>query len=366
MIEVFYESYLLLVKICVVFCVLVMIYSLREYLSRRIREKKQRNHVQLLEKILSRYAQCGKQEQERLYEKIFDILKHPKGLLVLITALEELGWESHYKMDAVTRRVLCMQLTELYINKYNKSDEAIQSLLISLLIRCDASSSRLKQILLKNLEAKNLLVRIETLRCISSQRNRKIMIQALEIIDRQPQHFSNKLLTDALIEFQGSRELLMEEMWKNRVHYSTDLQVSMIQMMTMLKSESFAERVYEIADDKTVNKEVRIAAIKYFGHVLRPEYINRLASFLTDPVWEYGAVAANVLRNYECTEIFESLLKGSASRNWHVRNNCAKTIVACCSREQIREAIQGEDRYSRDSIIYACETAERREELYSA
>lgn len=355
----FHESYLLLVQMCALFCGLTMVYSLFEYLTRGIRQKRQMKKTEILKEILTEYADCQEEKQKKFHRRVLHILKHPNGLLALMTALNEMGWDDSRKMNPKTRRELCELLTERYTHLHHKEDEAVQGLGIALITRCDASSSRLKTFLLKNLEAQNLLVRIETLRCISSQRNRKLMLLALECINRNPHYFSNKLLTDTLIEFKGNKRVLMEEIWKNKEKYSPDIQVSVIQMVTFLKEESFSDRIYEILDDAASDKEVRIAALKYFRAVYKPEYKKRIAEFLLDSSWEYGAVAANVLRSYDCRDVFDELLKGSVSRNWYVRNNCAKTIAACCSKEQIKKALLMDDRYGRDSIAYALEMAER-------
>lgn len=362
----FHESYLLLVALCALFCVLTMFYSLYEHLTRGIRRKRQNRRVAVLKGLLADYAGSQGAKRERYGKKLSHILKKPNGVLALTTALNEIGWEDSAGMDPATRRILCELLTEKYIHVYRKEDEAVQGMLISLLTRCDASSSRLKKSLLQNLEAKNLLVRIETMRYISVQRNRRLMLQVLESINRQPQYFSNKLLTDTLLEFRGNREALLEELWENLASYSRNIQIAVIEMLTVLREEMFAERICAVAKDQDKDKEIRIAALKYFQTVRRPEYMKTFVQYLMDPVWEYGAVVANVLRSYDCTGFFEQLLKGCASRNWYVRNNCARTIVACCSQEQIERAVCVEDRYSKDSIQYVWETMGREEGWHNA
>lgn len=359
----FHESYLLLVELCALFCVLTMFYSLYEHLTRGIRRKRQNRRAAILQRLLADSEKSQGAKREKYRKKLSHILQRPNGVLALTTALDEIGWEDSAGMDPVTRRILCELLTEKYIHIYQKEDEAVQGMLISLLIRCDVSSSRLKKSLLRNLEAKNLLVRIETMRYISAQRNRRLVLQVLESINRQPQYFSNKLLTDTLLEFQGDRKALMEELWENLAAYSQNIQIAVIEMLTVLREEAFAERICAVAKDPDKDKEIRIAALKYFQTVHRPEYMKIFVPYLTGPVWEYGAVVANVLRSYDCTGFFEQLLKGCASRNWYVRNNCARTIVACCSREQIERAVHVEDRYSKDSIRYVWETMEREEGL---
>lgn len=355
----FHESYLLIVELCALMCMLTMVYSLYEHLTRGIHSRKQGRRAESLRELLNTYAESQGEEQRKKYKQFSHMLNKPEGVLALTAALDEIGWDDSGQMTPVTRRALCQLLTEKYIRVYQKDEEAVQGMLIALLARCDASSSRLKQSLLKNLEAKNLLVRIETLRYISAQRDRKLVLRALECIHRQPQYFSNKLLTDTLIEFRGNREALMQDLWANRAAYSQDIQISIIQTIAVLRDASFAEQIFALAEDQQADKETRLAALKYFQSVSKPEYVEAFAQFLTDLAWEYGAVAANVLRNYDCTGVFEQLLAGCASRNWYVRNNCAKTLVECCSEEQIEQAMHAEDRYSRDSIRYVRRMKER-------
>ena len=361
MLGAFQESYLTLVKICALFCMLIMSYSLYDHLTRKRKARRQAKRAGQIRKILEQYAEPSKAKQKRQSRRLMRWLKNPMGLLALVTAMDEMGWTDSSKITPQTRWMLCDLLTELYIKVYRKTEIYVQGLLINLLIRCDASSSRLKQILLKCLESNQPLLRVEALRCICGQRNRKMLILALERISREPLPFSNKLITDTLMTFQGNSERLMEELWQALPGYSPEIQVTVLQAIAAMDGSAYAERVLAMVRNTKVDMEVRIAAIKYFGTIEAPECVPVLAQMLSAETWEYAAVAAKILEKYDCCSVFQELKQGICSRNWYVRSNCARTIVHACDPQQIREAMLVDDRYGRDSVRYAMEMARKEE-----
>lgn len=67
----FHESYLLLVQICALFCILTMGYSLFEYLTRGIRQKRQMKKAELLKEMLTEYAKSREKERKKNASEIF-------------------------------------------------------------------------------------------------------------------------------------------------------------------------------------------------------------------------------------------------------------------------------------------------------
>lgn len=67
----FHESYLFLVQICALFCGLTIVYSIFEYLTREIRQKRQMKKTELLKEILTGYADCQEKNRKRRTEECF-------------------------------------------------------------------------------------------------------------------------------------------------------------------------------------------------------------------------------------------------------------------------------------------------------
>lgn len=359
MLVAYHEGYLLLIKICALFCILVMAYSLYTHLTQGLREKRQIRRIEKLCRILKAHADPSARDQSRTVRRL---LSNPMGLLALLTALDHLGWKDSTRIPPKTRWMLCEVLTERYEKRYRRAETYIHGLLITLFIRCDATSSRLKVLLLNCLDSRQPLIRVEALRCICAHRNRKAVVAALERIGRERLPFSNRLITDTLMKFQGDWDALNEELWAAMSRFAPEIQVSVLQLLASRQETAFASRVLELMQQPKTHMEVRIAAMKFFGDVHCPDCVPVLASFLSTDTWEYAVVAAKTLANYDCTGILDALLKGICDRNWYVRTNCATAIVRGCPEHLIERALQVPDRYGRDSVQYAL-TLNKKEEM---
>lgn len=348
----YHEGYLYLIKVCALFCVMVLAYSLFNHVTQGHRDIRQAKRTQKVKELLTEYADTDPKAQE-MKQEMNRILRKPMGLLALMNALDDLGWTESTQIPNETRWMLSDLLTELYVTVYRKPEPYVHGMLLTLFIRCDISSSRIKARLLDYLEQPELLIRIEALRYICAQRNRKLVQLALIRISRKHIPFSNKLITDSLMDFKGDKHLLAEQLWENLGKFSPEIQVSVLQMLTAMEDPGHAQQVQAILQNEKTDMEVRIAAIKYFGSVHVPECVPVLAELLTEETWEYAAIAAKSLAAYDCSGVFAQLKKGISSRNWYVRTNCAGAIVRGCSAQQVREALDVADRYGRDSVQYA-------------
>lgn len=353
MLVAYHEGYLFLIKVCALFCVLIMVYSLFNHLTQGRRDQRQKNRARKLREQLLAFADADSGAQKQMTKRFVQILKQPMGLLALLAALEELEWKRSDCIPPRTRQMLCDVLTELYVKKYRRAEVYVHGLLLTLFIRCDATSSRLKALLLECLEQPQLLIRVEALRCICAQGNRKMVGIALERLSREKLHFSNKLITDTLMDFRGDKALLMAQLWQELPKFTPEIQVSVLQMLSAMGDTGYAGKVLELMQAPKTDMEVRIAAIKYFAAAKAPECVPVLAGLLSENTWEYAAVAARTLACYDCTGIYEVLKQGISNRNWYVRTNCAAAIVRACSPQQVQDAQNVADRYGRDSVRYA-------------
>lgn len=354
----FHEEYLLLIRTCALFCILVMLFNLYDYLSRKRRHNNHQKRTRRIADILESYDQAGEAEQKKQRRALTRMLYRPVGILGLQAALDELKWESSDQIPPKAKELLGDLLIKVFF-VYRASEDYVRSLLIDVIIRCGIASDRLNGWLLEYAESNNLLLKTEALRCICIQRNPEMIVRALERISRKPLFFSNKLITDTLMTFHGDNALLLEKLWAALDSFSPEIQVSVLQLLASKDDGSYAGKLLRLLESEKTDMEVRLAAIKYFSGVNAPECVAQLAELLTSETWEYAAVAAKVLENYDCSSVFDALKAGVCSKNWYVRNNCARTIVNSCSSAQAREALEVSDRYGRNSVRYALEIKEK-------
>ena len=92
------------------------------------------------------------------------------------------------------------------------------------------------------------------------------VIKAYHILTRMRIEHSSKMVTDGLLSFQGDRELLAEELWKNWTHYSTYYKICFVNFFRMI-SGNFTERLLIVLKDEENDRELRLAVIRYFSKV---------------------------------------------------------------------------------------------------
>ena len=357
MLSSFYGSYLLFIEICGLLCLLVNLYNFARYLSSGARE---RIHKKRVGKVLALLT-AGEEDDSKAYAKesqdrkpgmkLTRLLRRTAYVRTLSDALLQKGWSQEEGIPCNVRIMISAALASS-LQRYDKMDDPIRALVVSVGSRSGMSTGAYRRFLLACLSENPMYLRIAALRGCAEQGSEELMLQALRFVDVRQADFSIKLLTDVLMLYQNRRDHLFEVMWRKLPNYSQNLVCAFLAVLTNEKDAGFAKRILGLMTDGTADMEVRIAAIKYFEQVPYPAAQEQIVSFLSAEDWEYAAVAARVLRQYDCQNCGEPLLKSLSSRNWYVRYNSAMTLVK--NRPDLIEAAEScDDRYARDIVRYA-------------
>lgn len=163
------------------------------------------------------------------------------------------------------------------------------------------------------------------------------------------------MVTDGLLSFQGDRELLAEELWKNWTHYSTYYKICFVNFFRMI-SGNFTERLLIVLKDEENDRELRLAVIRYFRKYKYDkawEYLCCLVEEWRELDWEYAALSALALESYPGKRTIDALKKGCESRNWYIRYNSAQSLGKLIDHEQKGKLIQNEkDIYAKEMMAY--------------
>ena len=109
----YHEWYLYLIEVCSLFCILVVVYSLFNYLTQNMQTKRQHKKRMQVKESLERFADNTEKEKKKVIRRISRIIRTPRGLLALLEALDELGWMRGELIPCITRQMLCDRLTEI-------------------------------------------------------------------------------------------------------------------------------------------------------------------------------------------------------------------------------------------------------------
>ena len=129
-------------------------------------------------------------------------------------------------------------------------------------------------------------------------------------------------------------------------------------VLNYIRSQSgdHQEFMYRIMTDEREERELRFSAERYLGRYPWEPARDALIAFVKDKEalhWEYAALAAWALKNYEGEDVLSALKSALYSPNWYVRYNAAESLESKgFSYAELIDVMAGKDRYAREMMAY--------------
>lgn len=234
----------------------------------------------------------------------------------------------------------------------------------------DRSFPSLEGALLELLNEQSIYCRENAMQALYTTGDVDCILKALRIIDRSDLFFHRKLLSDGLLNFSGSGNILGERIVESFFDFSEEMQVALLDYLRFSSSE-YQEFALSLLNNEKLNDEVRYAAIRYLGKYpffKAYEPIQCLAEEKPKENWEYAAIASTALAAYPCNKTVDTLKHNLYSRNWYVRLNSAVSLKNLgITYSELSDIIDGNDRYASEIITYCLhrDYAEEREVVYA-
>lgn len=226
--------------------------------------------------------------------------------------------------------------------------------------------NRISEIMLRYLDNSNIYVRENVLLCLYSLGNAEAIIQALTILNDNGWYHDKRLLSDGLLQFNGDKIILINQLWEKMFLWDENFQIAIIQAAQRI-SGNFVEQFYNKMIDDDISVETKFAFIRYFQTWYYPEAGEYLRSLLSEENRDKGGlsiVAASALINYPDEKTHEVLLNAVLSKNFFVRYNAAKTLVHMGFDENDKlSIINTKDKYAIEVIKYMTEYKEEIEDI---
>lgn len=246
--------------------------------------------------------------------------------------------------------------------KRDSMERAYVAYLISKYRPCNGEIYRpLMEYLISYLDDSTIYCRENVLNSLYSLGNMQAVESALQIINDRELFHHQKLLSDGLMQYTGDKEVLARRLWGHFGEWNSNLMIAVIQFINNI-SDSFSDEFLEVIKDKSVDLEVRIAALRYFRrHYYEPAFeviISILEGVYDEADKEdtnitLAIVAAAVLSNYRSDKMVDVLTQALGSSNWYVRYNAASSLMAATlSAEKEESIINGGDRYAAEILKY--------------
>ena len=185
------------------------------------------------------------------------------------------------------------------------------------------------------------------------------LIDALRQLGSQPgTQLHEKVITEALLSYTGEAGEIIRRLWERFDQFDPSIQRAVLDYIRFASGD-YGGQMGQILRDTGRDKELRFAAIRYFGRYPDPEMRDALLEFVRDPDplrWEYAAISAAALARYPGQEVVDGLMRAMSSPSWYVRYNASASLEAHgLSYEELLQVLGGGDRYAREMLTYRLE-----------
>ena len=208
---------------------------------------------------------------------------------------------------------------------------------------------------LKWIKDKNVYCRQNALLAVLACGEKENVVKALKEVNSSTLPAGKKLLLGGLATYKGDREELCASIWK--VFDSLDNEVKAAAADDFIVSSASREtEIYALLSDAGQDKEVRLAAMRYFGrHAYEPaaDYMAKILTYAVECDWQYLAVAARQIRLYKTPAVVEALKAALFDLNWYVRTNSAESLAQLgVGYEELARIYEGDDRFAKEAMMY--------------
>ena len=284
-------------------------------------------------------------------------LSRISGLLAFDQLMEELdGRDEAYESYIRQLQPVFLYLATVYLRRENTQAAYYCYFLAKHRLRRHMDTDPFQQVVLSYLKKDSLYCKINALKALCSFGSSAILVDALEMLgEGQESQLHEKVLTEALLAYTGDADALIGLLWDRLERFALPIQRSVLDYIRF-QSGSYCSRMLEILEDSHRDKELRLAAIRYFGKYHYGPARPALLDFLndSDPTrWEYAAISATALARYGGKDVADALLRAMNSSNWYIRSNAASSLEAHgLTYEEMLKVLGGDDRYAREMLTY--------------
>ena len=181
------------------------------------------------------------------------------------------------------------------------------------------------------------------------------VLKALKIIDNPGRFYHDKLITDGLMNFDGSFSKLNTALWEAFEEFSVQMQLALLNYFRFIPDDH-RDRMMKLLIDKNRDDEIRFACIRYFGKYRFDEayqYLLEYADCRNDARWEYCAIASSALSTYPCQKTVERLKANLYHPNWYIRFNSSQSLEKMgLTYMDLIDIVEGNDRYASEILRY--------------
>lgn len=322
------------------------------------RTKKLRRQVEIqLQRLAEERTGASRAAQIKHLTWMRRRLSHVGCLLSFDQLLEQMDQEDTV-CKAYIRQLqpVFLHLATVYLKRENTQAAYYCYFLAKHKLRRHRGTDSFQRVVLSFLKKDSLYCKINALKALCIFGSPEILMDALgQLGDGQESQIHEKVVTEALLAYTGDADALIEMLWEGLQRFSVPIQRAVLDYIRF-QSGGYCARMLDILRDTRRDKELRLAAIRYFGkypyHPARPLLLKLLQEY--DPThWEYTAISASALAQYKGQDVVEALLRATGSPNWYVRRNASASLeLHGLTYEDMFWGLDNDDRYAWEMLAY--------------
>ena len=232
-------------------------------------------------------------------------------------------------------------------NKYRTS------FILRMLAEYRINTAEANSLAFRNLSSKSLYARESALAVIGNAGDPRLVARALNEVSGGPHYYSEKLLVDFLDAFAGAKSDLSKALLEGFDSFGIEAKRIVAVYFANCKDGSASVRGLMLSCAGSLDMELAIRAIRYFGWVTDPAAAGPIIKGLDHEYWEIRAVSARVCKyGYGGPEALEAVGRRIYDQNWHVSVNSAYAFTALADAAGINKIVCGGDRQAGEIVMY--------------
>lgn len=289
-------------------------------------------------------------------------MKRVNNLIAFDRVLEQLRNDA--SDDAFSKYLMQIRPAIMYLAVINYKRESMQTAYFSFFLTRYITNRHMdidsiQDILLDYIKKDSLYCSVNALQALYTFGNTEHIISALKLQDLNKTFLHQKILTEGLLSFTGDHGELIRLLWQEFESFSEHMQLAIMNYIRF-KADGYQKEMFDIMQDISRGKELRLAAIRYFGKYYYEPALEPLLAFASDrdeANWEYANVSIASLMKYKGFKVMEALKQALHSSNWYIRQSAAVCLEAHgVDYSSMMDVIAGNDRFAREMITYRLES----------
>ncbi len=280
-------------------------------------------------------------------------------LMAFTAAIEELrGRYDGYEIDDICTMMLpeFTKLCRIFVKRKPLEKTYFIYSLGIIFYGCGGVSRGIEEFLQVSLRTNSIYCRQNALATVYKIGDIALVVRIINILNRTYADYSQRLISDGLVEFNGDERLLANALLDNYTQYNTYMRLAVLNFIRYTQ-DGHNDLMMDVLCGEDTDTDLRIAAIRYFGKNKDERVRAILEGYLTGKVEEATpecvAVCATSLANYPGGNTFEILKKSLSSSDWFVRLNASVSLEQLgFDYHQMSDILSGNDRYAREIVHY--------------